>query len=472
MTAQRDFDRQLAGWFEEQSTASMPDGLLSRSLTRASFVRQRPAVLTRDAYAQPWVGPRHAPLAAPAFLLLIALLFVALVVAGSRLLETRLDVDLPAPTAQHATIASAPAPTVRPTPVDTRAPAVPASLDTFATVLDIAPFGDVAWVSTREAIYRTEDAGRTWRAVQPQGWIQASSDAFVDATTAYVPVGGGPAIAVTHDGGASWRLSVLDIGVAPGEPVLSAASRLDAWATYVDPNHFDKKDGTGLVVFATTDGGVTWNGPAHGLQPYQAASSGKLYPANKQFLLNVPGKFDSKPFENFFDISTNGGVTWTRYTFPISKISPKADMKGVGDIIDAGNGHFIAVMGASPDGPGVLPGAVYESTDDPAAWQLLYTQSYVGDMEIEFLTPSIWMDRSSAPSQIRTTMDSGNSWQTVIPAESLYYAQFDKFGSPSTGWLTIECRWLPTPNGCDKNQGNQYLFVTTDGGATWTQVGA
>lgn len=469
MTAERDLERQLATWFDERAVTAPPPDLLARSLARAARVGQRPAVLTRDRWTGGTWRLGALPLPAPALLLLLLLFASALIIAGSQLIQTRLPVIAPGPTSgPEATQA---APTLEPTLIATEAPGNPATATLFATLHDVAAFGDVAWVTTEAVIYRTEDAGATWRAVQPAGWTLPFSESFVDADTAYVPVGDGLTIAATHDGGRTWTSNTIDLGKNPTAPVLSASSPMDAMATYVDQAHFNKSDGTGLFVFTTSDGGTTWSGPAHGLQPNQQASMGKLEPANKEFLLDVPGKFPSKPFANYFDLSTDGGVNWTRYTFPISKISPKADQKGVGDVFMEPNGHFLAELGATPDGPGTFPVAIYESTDDAAVWRLLYTEPSPGDYGVQFLSPTTWIVRSGAPSAISTTTDVGATWQTVTPSMSLYDTGNKVFGSVSTGWTSLECRWLPTPNGCDRQQHSLFLFVTTDGGRTWSQVG-
>ena len=172
---------------------------------------------TRDVYAQPWVGAGRAPFAAPALLLLLGLLLVGLAVAGSQLLQPRMTVVAPAPTTSSTAIAPSQEPSPQPTPVDTRPPAIPATAAMFADVFKVAPFGDVAWVSTRTAIYRTEDAGATWRTVQPDGWVPFA-DAFVDADTAYVPLGDGTSVAITHD---RW----LDLAYDPPEPRLECRDR-------------------------------------------------------------------------------------------------------------------------------------------------------------------------------------------------------------------------------------------------------
>jgi hypothetical protein len=45
------------------------------------------------------------------------------------------------------------------------------------------------------------------------------------------------------------------------------------------------------------------------------------------------------------------------------------------------------------------------------------------------------------------------------------------FGSLTTGWFTIDCRRLQHETNCDREFGSNRLFVTSDGGATWREVG-
>ena len=48
MTADRDLDRQLASWLDEQATQRVPDGLLERGLKRVDATRQRPGWIVTD----------------------------------------------------------------------------------------------------------------------------------------------------------------------------------------------------------------------------------------------------------------------------------------------------------------------------------------------------------------------------------------------------------------------------------------
>lgn len=471
MTAEREFDRRLAAWFDEWSSSTVPDGLLERSMARVARIRQRPTLLTPGAYAGPWLGRRRAPIAAPVLVALLVILVVIVALAGAQLLIPRLVVVAPTPT-PTAVEDSSPQPSLEPvaTPLDTRPPAFTAGARTFATANEIAPFGDaVAWVETEEAILRTEDAGLTWREVQPAGWVNPFDEAFVDANTAYVPIAGTPTVAVTHDGGASWATTRLDPGVRVETAVYAFSDADHGYVTFVDEALYDAPEGTGIIVFATADGGATWVGPVRGTQPHLPGEFNKVYPAHGAILVESAGKFDGKPFQNDFYMSADGGMHWTTYTFPINAISPKNNTKEVGDILVEPNGRILTQFSAYPNGPGVHPNGIYESTDDPATWRLLYTEP-VGGWDVQFLSATTWILRSGAPSELMTTTNAAATWSTVTPATSLYYASPPVFGSLTTAWYTIDCRWLDRP-GCEGLVHDLSLFVSTDGGRIWREVG-
>jgi Galactose oxidase, central domain len=85
MTAQRDFDRQLASWFDEIATFGVPEGLLERSLDRVGATRQRPGWLVRDRGRRPRAIGRQATTPAWAFRVLALAAAVIVVVAGASL---------------------------------------------------------------------------------------------------------------------------------------------------------------------------------------------------------------------------------------------------------------------------------------------------------------------------------------------------------------------------------------------------
>ena len=411
---------------------------------------------------------------------------VALVVAGSQIVRHYLAVvpqqTSPAPTADS----TQPPGTVA--PVDTRPPGLPAGAGMFATVQHIVAVGNrVAWVATSDGIYRTDDTGKTWRSVQPIGWTLPYTEAFIDADTAYVPIGSGTEVAVTHDGGASWTTTVFDVPVVspPGAalPVFSFSSASTGHVTFVDPNHFSKRDGTGLFVFGTTDGGRTWTGPAHGLQPPLRASSNKLYAAMGPFLVNSAGLSEQYAFENYFDLSEDGGATYTRYDFPTGALAPKKDMKTVDGIVRGPDGHLLIALRVD-GGRTEIPMVVYRNGDDPSSWTKVNELPPGYEQPFQFLTGNSWVVTAGAPTEIFSTSDAGAHWQTVVPAISLYGVQAGggaaSWGSLDTGWLAEECRMAILNDqgapiagqSCGDKPRDLVLLVTSDGGATWTQVGS
>ena len=151
MTLDRDLDLRLVVLFNDRATTAPPADLLARSLARVNSTGQRgawrfPAAALRGRAV---VGRRGLP--GWAVLVLVALVAVALVVAGSQIVRHYLAVvpqqTSPAPTADS----TQPPGTVA--PVDTRPPGLPAGAGMFATVQHIVAVGNrVAWVATSDGI--------------------------------------------------------------------------------------------------------------------------------------------------------------------------------------------------------------------------------------------------------------------------------------------------------------------------------
>jgi len=309
MTAVRDLDRQLAGWLDERATSITPDGLLARSLARVDATRQRPRWVVGDRLPSGSAWGR-AVVPAWAILLFILLAAVAVVATGARLFllpvpATIVDAS-PSPFAADMSIAPSAGPTVFPTPDNAVAP----QPGMFASLADFLAASDtVAWARTEVpgAIYRSANTGRTWTEVRSGTWNGTTgATAFIDAQTMYAASDGPQAtIAATHDGGATWVETTLDLPSTDTGPVFSFESSSSGFATF-----FDTAPGSPLRVYGTTDGGLTWTGPKNGTVPHMAASSDKLEPPIGGFLWQSAGKPDNKPFDNRFFLSADGGATW------------------------------------------------------------------------------------------------------------------------------------------------------------------
>jgi hypothetical protein len=314
----------------------------------------------------------------------------------------------------------------------------------------------VAWVVSSSAAYRTDDVGAAWRDVTPPGFdAQFWSFTIVDAETAYAAPGGtASTIFFTHDGGLAWSPSVVESGALRGPPTLSFSTAMTGTATFFAPGSATLSEPGSLLVFATSDGGASWSPAGMGAVPHLEASGDKLYGPIGGSMWQSAGKFDTRPFDNRFYLSPDGGVTWSGYTFPISAISPRNALKEVVDIVREADGRFLIAFRADVPGHGL---AIYESTNDSAAWRLIYQVPQIG-FSLQFLTPTTWI--LSSPTAIRTTVDAGANWTTVTPVPDPVFWHVH-FATTRTGWARVGATGSP-----------QTLIVTTDGGATWRTIGA
>jgi photosystem II stability/assembly factor-like uncharacterized protein len=316
----------------------------------------------------------------------------------------------------------------------------------------------VGWVRTSApaAIYRTTDLGATWTRIRPPGWSATSGVAFVDAQTMYA-VGSSGTIEATHDGGETWVGATVANKLITGAPVFSFQTPTDGFATFFasgpDP----------LLAYHTVDGGRTWTGPKGASVPHMAASMDKLLPGTGGFLVQSAGKFNNQPFDNRFFLSSDGGVTWTQYTFPISTRSPTNSMKQLNTILREPNGRLLVSVHADSGGPADIPDAIYESGADTATWRFLAQLPLGGS--VQFLSPTEWIEFSS--SAIRSTVDAGLHWRTTIGSTP----GAPQFATPTTGWAIGECQFVPQAACLTSDRHGTLLFATADGGTSWTQVG-
>jgi hypothetical protein len=354
---------------------------------------------------------------------------------------------MPSPTPRLTELPSAPA--VAPT----GSPALPPIGGMVSDWREVFAASDsVAWVVSSSGAYRTDDLGATWRDVTPPSFASGFWPlTIVDADTAYAaPFGASTTIYATHNGGLDWSASALDPGALEGPPTLSFTTPMAGTATFSDGTDAEPNSAN---VFVTSDGGRSWSPLGTAAVPHLDSGIPKLQGPKGGYLWQSAGTTDGQPFNNRFLLSADGGVTWQRFTFPISAISPRNAMKGIVDILPEPDGHFL--IGFSGDDP-VGDLAIYENTDDPAAWRLVYHVPDT-DFSIQFLTPTTWMLVSTT--EIRSTVDAGAHWTSARPdiLPGLWHVHF---ATTRTGWARIGGTGDPN-----------WLAVTTDGGATWRGVG-
>lgn len=346
------------------------------------------------------------------------------------------------------------------------APALPARAGQFD---DMCDFGlgsaTVGWVSTKAALYRTEDTGTTWSEVQPAGWATATATAnlFIDADTAYSFLSGAESkIAATHDGGRTWVETAL--GGNDAWPVFSFQTPSRGFLAFFGQLKTDK-----VRIFETADGGATWadprtattiwgaimpdwcGGAAQGVHREQSAVIGQTHPWLGQAL------------DGSIQLSRNAGLTWTER--PI----PKNGTGGArlwGD--DAGRLVLVVEPQIAPPGKD----KIYTSTDDGRSWQLA-AELRPSRGIVQFLSATTWILLAGDGSSIASTVDGGATWSTVAGSLTFNIGS-TSFGSPDVGWTVPLCGPYadpPTYSGCDPTGVKRVLLQTIDGGRTWAPLG-
>lgn len=378
----------------------------------------------------------------------------------------------PGPSGQPGTVAS-------PSPSVSASPTITPSSSSGDIPVHQGMFGDemivqaklvtdsVGWVVTRERVYRTADAGRTWTDVL----TRPSGDAvvLVDADTAYVP--SATHVLVTHDGGASWRDAALQPGDLPSHtsgPILTVRSPQLAYATW--QTTVQGQAGR-LRVFETTDGGATWSDLGQSTLPDGEAN---LAPSDNRVLMPDLSEAAMKPFYDHLWLSTDGGHTWPRRTFPAYTIAYSKWVIGTALVEDSG---LIVLPIRESEGSG---DALYESLDNGQTWHTL--RSFVDYRRFDPLSERQWRVSTSQSGATVAwwTADGGASWWQVqgneAPGETCCTTSWP---SPARGWSFHTCDRNPPQPGdrprrdpyCDGNSLTSILFETSDGGATWTPIG-
>lgn len=274
-----------------------------------------------------------------------------------------------------------------------------------------------AWIAaTRDGgegvLLASTDGGRTWREAYPSSTPHPALDiAFVSATVGFGlgMIGDGTAILRTDDAGTTWQL----VGQVPGDAL---AGGTDQALSFVDERHGWAATAAGL--FATTDGGLTW-------QAVRGAASGGV-----AFASLADGCTGAWPTGAS---TTDGGRSWQ-----------PADVSHGVAACAAAIAHPAWATAAIPFAPNAPPtlGAIVGSND---AWAFDFADALTGRIEV------------------LATADGGRSWTAYrwpAPAPDsevgVNFADRLAFAGGEDGWLLT--------------LGGQ-LFRTQDGGASWTQLG-
>jgi photosystem II stability/assembly factor-like uncharacterized protein len=240
-------------------------------------------------------------------------------------------------------------------------------------------------------VFRTDDAGLTWRPVS-DGQIAVGSIGAIrvaPSNPAIVWVGTGSAAVRSNvsigrgvyrstDDGRTWSFAGLEKAGAIADMAVHPANADVAFVAAVG-NPFGRNPERGI--FRTVDGGRTWERVLF-VSDSTGASDIAMSPHDPDVLFAGMWRTERKPWtiisgarrEGGVYRSTDGGTTWTKltnglpreYTGKIS-ISVSADPRRIYALIEAGDGTH------GP--PGGVNGGVYRSDDGGATWTRTSSQA-------------------------------------------------------------------------------------------------
>lgn len=317
-------------------------------------------------------------------------------------------------------------------------------------------------------LYRTVDGGQTWSATTPVHFDhQIPGARFSVLDPQHIVAADRANVYTTSDGGRHWQ-TVHAGRSLEGVEDINFATLSDGWAVLQGQD--SSSDST--ILLQTTDGGKTWVVPGQ-----TGTSKGTGIPAAGSSVNTSPDQIHMLDEQNGYGWSANhpvmvtssGGNTWT-------DVTPQTAGKASGAIItgyftDPHNGWTFELQ------PGNSM-TVYGTLDGGQSWsQLAEVPVKYGDgnMSVAFSdTRHGWFEEMTAgmgqlSGELFATADGGRTWQRV--------ANSGQQGSlPFGGQLTAQkdgTLWLSGGQRAAGNLGGPgfvWLYKSTDGGKTWSQV--
>ena len=335
----------------------------------------------------------------------------------------------------------------------------------------------IGWVVTDRAILVTNDDGRTWRDVTPDGVTVADVIAMkaasplttglgaVDGQTAYVAT---DEVGVTtteiriwrtSDGGRTWHwtspLSIPketpnDCGCLGHTSLIDAVDSLDV---IVDVAEHAGTDSVTNTIFRSLDGGLTWNS-----MPLSVGPDGSGAEARIHFLTADIGtvSFDTEVF-----MTNSGWGQWTAF----AEAGKVGYAHGPLTFLDAR--HWI--VAGQPDLHLAVP--IAESFDAGRTWtvrsqavRLTSGVSAVSDFNLVFIDAATWVALVNRPSDPAFAPGPTETWMSTNAGTTWSFAGYQPTLDPRGSVFVDRLHaWvIDTASG---------LSATDDGGATWTQIG-
>jgi len=344
----------------------------------------------------------------------------------------------------------------------------------------------VGWGSDSNGhIVRTTNGGRSWKDVTPPNLPANYGSFFLDAQSAWMYDGANPEDYLMHtaDGGKTWTQLVQSPPTVSFEDVSSGPwgvtfdNERDGWAESEQVGGVPNED----KLYGTHDSGVTWkkimlsdppDSDHPSLVPGDLSLCGECgdtvyYDLTRMIVVrgDYPGLIPNGSVN--VSLSTDSGRIWKDQTLPLPGPAFVGDtVLPLQPVFFDGNDGLLPfeVIKHNPDGPPTYVGlAVYATHDGGLTW--IPNPTVLGDVRRDSIVDFVSMQDIFADcgSDLCATQDGAHTWQ---PLHSNLNFDTDvtaiDFVSPSTGWA------LKTTivEGISSN----YLWETTNGGATWTQL--
>ena len=279
---------------------------------------------------------------------------------------------------------------------------------------------NVIWVGTGESnvrnsvsfgdgVYKSEDAGRTWRNVglkQTQTIsriiISPRNPNIVYVAAVGHPFGPNPerGVFMTEDGGRTWSKALFlddehgaaDLEIDPVNPDIVYAAM---WRFDRKPWSYTSGDDRGGI-FQSTDAGRTWRKLSNGLPALMGRIGIKVAPSHPEIVYAVTESRDGTLFR-----STDRGATW-------NQISNEREL--------VGRGYYFSDLRVAPDDSNkiyILADALLRSTDGGKTFRRA-SSSVHGDVHALWIDPKdprrIWQGHDGG---LAVSYDGGNHWEQI-----------------------------------------------------------
>ncbi|MCW2922071.1 MAG: glycosyl hydrolase, repeat-containing protein [Thermoleophilia bacterium] len=277
--------------------------------------------------------------------------------------------------------------------------------------------GDILAAGQSEMTTRSSDGGSTWGVVNAgKPFWQAVARGSGSGNDAWI-VGRFGRAAHTLDAGATWDW----IGTIPGMGSANDVVVADELVVVV---------GAGGLISTTSDGGATWvartSGTTQSFNAVTTADGDVIIAAATAGVLRR---------------STDGGVTWSAVT--------SGTASSIGDISTGDDQTFVGTISGA---------AVVVSTDRGVTWTTRATGASFGLTGVSVASDhSIWVTTTRAqPSnaEVWRSIDDGVTWTRLTDPIGGGFFRVPTALSKDVAWVLSEV----------------WIFRTTDGGATWTQI--